>query len=85
MLLGRSCCEFQKHNLWDKTTVPDVKINFLTIGLGLKTHKSQKIFFFQNFYFFVVSSAKSAVLKVRLSLERVLKIADGSYSLIYGE
>jgi hypothetical protein len=75
MLLGRSCCELQTHNLWVKTTVPDVKIDFLTIGLGLKTHKSQKVLLFLNINFFVVGSAKSEVLKVRASHEPILKTA----------
>jgi hypothetical protein len=32
-----------------KTSVPDVKNNFLTIGPGLRTHRSQKIILFFSF------------------------------------
>jgi hypothetical protein len=85
MFLGRSCCELQKHNLGVKTTVPDVNIYFLTIGLGLKTHRNKKPLFFYYFPFFVMGSAKSEVLKVRPSHEPILKTAEGSISLISGE
>jgi hypothetical protein len=71
--------KLQKHILGVLSTVPNVKINFLTIGPGLGTKKPQKQYFFKNnFYFFVMGTAKSEVSKVNPSHERILGAAEGS-------